>query len=438
MPATLLSQSSDRSPQSGRHPGLISLASHFLWLLLAVLIAATVMAAPAHSAVSVRVDARPIGEPIKASVTVTDASGAPVTGLTAADFSVSVDGGPAVAAPSFSLPPAQTSGQKVSVVFAMDYSSSIQSTVLAPMQEAIKTFINSMKPGDYAAIVKFNTTLGASVVKEFTQVDGAANTAALIDAVYAAYPGSGSNVFDAVVLSTQHLAAPPITLPSGPKAVVLISDGADNSSSADINSVVKAANDAKIAVFTIGIGNFTSASSQQILTGLAEQTGAEFYPAPKVSEIGDAYLQVSELLNNGYLLTFDSTITDCGTHTLGVQVTGQDAVTESFTRCTPLLAPDLRGLTEADATIELNKFALAVGAISTEANYAVSAGGVVRQEPAAGTVVQPGATVTLVISSGPPTASRESSGGGATGSIELLAGLLLLAALRRWRAAGER
>ena len=51
------------------------------------------------------------------------------------------------------------------------------------MQEAIKTFINSMQPGDYAAIVKFNATLGASVVKEFTQVDGAANTAALIDAV---------------------------------------------------------------------------------------------------------------------------------------------------------------------------------------------------------------------------------------------------------------
>jgi len=437
MPATLLSQSSDRSPQSGRHPGLISLASHFLWLLLAVLIAATVMAAPAHSAVSVRVDARPIGQPIKASVTVTDANGAPVTGLTAASFSVSVDG-LAVAAPGFSLPPVQTSGQKVSVVFAMDYSSSVQSTVLAPMQEAIKTFINSMQPGDYAAIVKFNTTLGASVVKEFTQVDGAANTAALIDAVYAAYPGSGSNVFDAVVLSTQHLAAPPITLPSGPKAVVLISDGVDNSSSADINSVVKAANDAKIAVFTIGIGNFTSASSQQILTGLADQTGAEFYPAPKVSEISDAYLQVSELLNNGYLLTFDSTITDCGTHTLGVQVTGQAAVTEPFTRCTPLLAPDLRGLTEADAKIELNKFALAVGPISTEANYAVSAGSVVRQEPAAGTVVQPGSAVSLVISSGPPTASRESSGGGATGPVELLAGLLLLAALRRWRAAGER
>ncbi len=88
--------------------------------------------------------------------------------------------------------------------------------------------------------------------------------------------------------------------------------------------------------------------------------------------------------------------------------------------------------------IELNKFGLALGPVSTEANYVVSAGGVVRQEPAAGTVVQPGSVVSLVISSGPPTASRESSGGGATGPVELVAGLLLLAALRRWRAAGAR
>jgi VWFA-related protein len=301
-----------------------------------VLLAAPLICAFGHTqqvdaAVSVRVDARPVSDPIEVSVSVTDASGGPVVGLTASDFQLSVDG-VAVASPTFSLPPAQGT-RKVSVVFAMDFSSTVRSAALEPMQNAVVAFINAMAPGDYAAIVKFNESnpAQASVVQPFTAIDGGAGNSALISAVMAPYDGTGSNVLDAVELSIQQLTSPPTPLPDGPKAVVLISDGRDNASTTDVPTVVAAANAGGVAIFTVGVGNI--APGDNILAQLAEGTGATYLPAPTDGQIADAYAEISSLLNNEYLLTFTSTITDCSSHNLQVTVTSQEPATSSFTRC---------------------------------------------------------------------------------------------------------
>ena len=87
------------------------------------LILATALAGPARADVKLRVEARPISDPIQAFVTVTNGAGAPVDGLTAADFAVTLDGDPVtVNGGNVTLPPAVDATQKVSVVFAMDYS----------------------------------------------------------------------------------------------------------------------------------------------------------------------------------------------------------------------------------------------------------------------------------------------------------------------------
>jgi VWFA-related protein len=397
---TSVSHSPDGPSQSGRRPSLGSLGRQLLWLVFAFLaVATTLVPSPTYAAVSVSVQAQPISEPIDALVTVTDASGKPITSLTAGDFTVSVDGTGITTTPT---PPQNLA---VSVVFAMDYSPSVVDTALVPMQKAVITFINAMQPGDYAAIVKFNGGSGAKVVQAFTQIDGAAGTAALINAVNADYPGRESNVLDAALLSVQQLVSPPTPLPLGPKAIVLVSDGADNASSAEFAAVVQSANDAKISIFTVGVGDLTAdPTSQPLLTGLAEQTGGTFYPAPTDAQIGNAYVQVSKLLANAYLLSFQSAITDCNTHTLQVQVTGQTQPgTATFTRCTPLSAPDVRGLTLAAATTKLNSLGLVPGRLPDQASTTVPAGSVVSQAPTVGTIVLPGSTVNLVVSSGTPT-----------------------------------
>lgn len=300
---------------------------------------AALWAAPAQSAVTVRVEARPVSDPIQVFVSVTNSSGQPVTGLRASDFTVLVDGN-TVSNPTFSQPTSQDPNRRTSVVLAMDMSNTIQQSVLDDMQQAVVTFINSMQIGDYAAIVKFNNTNPnkASVVQDFTRIDKAAGNSALVSAVMAPYPGSGTNVLDAALLSVQTLRSPSVTLPNGPKAVVLISDGRDNASTTTLNNVVTTANQASIPIFTIGIGQLT-ASGEKLLSDLASGTSATFLKAPTSSQITNAYAQISQQLSNEYLLTFNSSITDCGSHQLEVRVTSQSPASTTFTRCTATTPP---------------------------------------------------------------------------------------------------
>jgi VWFA-related protein len=289
--------------------------------------------AESSAAVALRVDAQPVEEPIQVFVNVTSSTGAPVTGLQAGDFTVRVDN-TAVESPTFSVPPS-SGGGNVSVVLAMDMSQTVRSAALEPMQQAVIQFIDSMQNGDYAAIVKFNDTNPdkASVVQDFTAIDGGAGNSALESAVMAPYQGAGSNILDAVTLSVEELKSPSIALPAGPKAIVLVSDGRDNASTTTLDAVVAAANAASIPIFTIGVGDLTTTGGR-LLSDLATRTGADYFPAPDNDEIAQAYAEISQRLSNEYLLTFTSSITDCNSHTISVDVAGNGSASGNFQRCT--------------------------------------------------------------------------------------------------------
>jgi len=320
------------------------------WLAIVAWLFAAFAPGVAGAAVSLRVEARPVSDPIRAYVTVTDANGNPVSNLTAADFTVLVDGVP-VSAPTLSQPPSQDPTQRVSVVFVMDYSGSVVEVALDSMQQSILRFIEAMQPGDYAAIVKFNALnpSKASVVQPFTEVDGGAGTSVLVSAVMAPYPdgattGNGTNLFDGVKLAADQFSAAMATLPNGPKAIVVASDGEENASTVSGTSAVELANQLGVSIFTIGVGNVQDGRPLQIMQEFASRTGGQYIPAPTGAQIGDAYTTISHLLNNEYVLTFPSTITDSSVHTIEVRVAGQPApATASFTRSTATNPPSDSG-----------------------------------------------------------------------------------------------
>ncbi len=313
------------------------------WLAAALLAAVALFVSPAQAGIAVRVEAAPVSDPIQVFVTVTDGSGAPIGGLDASAFTVSVDG---VVIPqantTFTLPPTQDPSQKVSVIFAMDYSESVTSIARDVMEDSVVTFINSMNPGDFAAIIKFNDTnpLKASLVIPFTEIDGpsGAGTSALISAVMSPYPGNGTNLLDAINLGIDHFVASSSLLPAGPKAVVVITDGNENASVITKEGVVEDnASANSIPIFLIGVGTI---NRLELMNRLAAQSGGEVLVAPTSPEIAAAYVTISELLNNEYLVSVPSSITDCDQHTLGVSVTGQTSPTSAtFQRCGAVVVP---------------------------------------------------------------------------------------------------
>ena len=304
----------------------------------ALLLAAALFASPARASVELRVLAQPINQDIQALVTVTDEMGTPVPGLTAGDFSLQLDGNP-ISASAFALPPSQDPTQRVSVVFVMDYSSSVQTVARDAMETAVTTFIDEMQDGDFAAIIKFNETLGDSLVKEFTEIDdnsgAGVGTAALIAAVEMDYPGNGSPILDATYLAIDQFITTN-TLPPGPKSVIVISDGGENGSDATQSTVVDYASGNSIPVFTIGVGDVTAAGGLALLTSLAADTGGDYIPAPDDEAIANAYDDILELLSNEYQLTIPaSAVTDCAEHTLEVTVAGPapGSAIATFERC---------------------------------------------------------------------------------------------------------
>ena len=154
------------------------------WLTALLVLGVALFVSPARATVALRVQPGTSPDPIQVFVTVTDSLGNPVGNLGAGDFRVALDMLGEQSGVGFTLPPSQDPNQRASVVIAMDYSGSVQNFALNEMQTAVMNFINAMRDGDYAAIVKFSGSQGATLVREFT-VTNAGGKSSLTDALTA-------------------------------------------------------------------------------------------------------------------------------------------------------------------------------------------------------------------------------------------------------------
>ena len=428
------------------------------------------LAGSADAAVDVRVEGRPETAPIQVFVRVTDGVGVPITNLTFADFELIVDpaqGGVAevLTADQVTLPQSVDPDQHVSVAFVMDYSSSITDEFLVAMQTAVIDFVTAMEPGDMAAIIKFNNDSGAQVVQPFIEIDDGANDDLLISVVETPYPGDGSNILDATHLAVDQFTGS--SLPIGPKAVILVTDGRDSHSEDNQGQVIDAASEASIPIFTIGIGN-PLVNGLELLTALADDTGGVYFDATDGDEdIAAAYLAVRLLLTGEYLIEFPNGITDCALHQMQVTVEGE-TVTVPFTRRTCNTTPDaftFTAVTNVDPGEVVTSNTATIAGIETNAHISVIQGSysigctatftavpgtiangetVCVQQTAANqagtskvttlTVGGLAVTFTTTTQAEPGGGGGGGGGGGTSGLLELLAGLALLLGRRRFSA----
>ena len=237
---------------------------------------------------------------VKAFVTVTDDDDFVYPGLDDPDdayFTVREDGGAAetisdvIFAASVPLP--------ISIAFALDYSGSVTANqdVVAAMEEGATSFIEDLGINDEAEIVKFDSIV--EIVQSFTT-----NKTLLISAVTNTWNGGGNTqLYDAVYQAVTDTALRAITR----RAIIVMTDGNDNDNAGSpyvsLTDVISHAQDNGIPIFTIGLGNYVNEAALQ---SMAEDTGGQYFNAPTADRLRTIYQQLIKILENQYVITYNS------------------------------------------------------------------------------------------------------------------------------------
>lgn len=228
-------------------------------------------------------------------VTVTDAHGAPVAGLKKENFVVREDGREQtikVFDKESALP--------ISIALAIDTSLSTRHDL--PLEQAsAKRFVRDIvRPVDALSVFSFSEAVSQSpfgYTADLKRIDEGIDHIRL---------GAATALFDAVYLASRSL-----DRRQGRKVLVLITDGGDTISRIDYKGAVRAAEEAEALVYSIIVVPIENSAGREIggehaLIQLSEDTGGKYYYATSISQLDDAFHQISEELRNQYLLAYYS------------------------------------------------------------------------------------------------------------------------------------
>jgi Ca-activated chloride channel homolog len=226
-------------------------------------------------------------------VTVTDAHGAPVGGLKKENFLVREDGREqtiSVFDKESALP--------ISIALAIDTSLSTRHDL--PLEEAsAKRFAHDIvRPIDALSVFSFSEAVSQSpfgYTADLKHIDEGIDHIRL---------GAATALFDAVYLASRSL-----DRRQGRKVLVLITDGGDTVSRIDYKGAARAAEEAEALVYSIIVVPIENSAGREIggehaLIQLSEDTGGKYYYATSMSQLDNAFHQISDELRTQYLLAY--------------------------------------------------------------------------------------------------------------------------------------
>jgi len=242
-------------------------------------------------------------------VTVTDAHGAPVGGLQKENFLVQEDGREqkiSVFDKESALP--------ISIALAIDTSLSTRHDL--PLEQAsAKRFAHDIvRPVDALSVFSFSESVSQSpfgYTPDLKRIDEGIDHVRL---------GAATALFDAVYVASRSL-----DRRQGRKVMVLITDGGDTYSRIDYKEAARAAEEAEALVYSIIVVPIENSAGREIggehaLIQLSEDTGGKYYYATSMSQLDDAFRQISDELRTQYLLAYYPSQHTSNSHFRRIQV----------------------------------------------------------------------------------------------------------------------
>lgn len=239
---------------------------------------------------------------VSLSVTVVDAAGRFVSGLTAADFQVFEDGLPQ------EISTFAADAQPVALSLLVDTSTSMEPR-MAVAQEAAVGFVRRLGPDDLAQVVDFDSHV--SVVQPYTR-----DRNALERAIRGMLAGGSTSLYNAlyeVMRASEYRDSSRIDDAIRRWAIVVLSDGEDTSSRLDYETVLDASRRSEFTVYAVGLRSREAAQAQGgfresefVLRTLSQETGGRVFFVDDSSQLARVYEQIAEELANQYIIGYTS------------------------------------------------------------------------------------------------------------------------------------
>lgn len=241
---------------------------------------------------------------VQVTAVVTDGDRRFVRGLTRNDFKVFDDG---------KLQPISHFAAEnipLELVLAIDVSSSMRDAI-GTVKDAAKRFLAGVAPADQVTVLAFNENI-------FTW--RATDQAARVRAVDRIEAWGGTALYDAIIKAIEILGRE-----SGRRAVVLFSDGDDQSSHAALDAAIRSTEGSDATIYAIGQGRAVDTPVlQKLLRRIAAVSGGRAFFSNDLSRLDAVFADILEDLRNQYLISYpapDSERNDV-LHTIKVEVAG--------------------------------------------------------------------------------------------------------------------
>jgi Ca-activated chloride channel family protein len=226
-------------------------------------------------------------------VTVTDALGAPIGGLTKENFVLKEDDQEqkiAVFDKESALP--------LSIALAVDTSLSTRHDL--PLEQAsAKRFVHAiLRPVDAICVYGFS-----EVVNESTR-GYSSDLKRIDDGIEHIRLGAATALYDAIYLASRAL-----DHRKGRRVIVLITDGGDTASNIGYKQAVRAAEEAEAIVYSLIVVPIESSAGRETggehaLIQLSDDTGGKYYYATSTTDLDDAFHKINDELRTQYLLAY--------------------------------------------------------------------------------------------------------------------------------------
>ncbi|MEI8133020.1 MAG: VWA domain-containing protein [Leptolinea sp.] len=189
----------------------------------------------------------------------------------------------------------------LTTLLVMDVSGSMEKGgKLDSAKVVAKEYINQMREGDQAGIILFNTMVRTSQLIK-------SNKAELSSGIDMISAGGDTAMYDALISAVGQL-----NNVSGRKAILVYTDGLDNRSKSNAESVISAIGSGGLTISTVGFGDASQGLGSQesldeaTLKNIAEKSSGRYGYAENQQELSNLYASFGKSMRSEYELTYQS------------------------------------------------------------------------------------------------------------------------------------